>query len=154
LLNYAAGTPPFCNTSNNGNTSSNSASGLGGCAPDSVNRAKRRVFNPSRPTQKEKTSCGETRLYRAVPAWPHLRGPSAPCQMVRPKSIHTPAGSAAARSPHAAPKESPWGLSTPCQMVRPKSVHTHAGSAAARKTRASIISVISVICGLLYPLTP
>jgi hypothetical protein len=60
---YAAGASSFCNVSYNGYTLGYSASGLGGCAPDSVCRAKRRVFNPSRPTQKEKTSRGETREY-------------------------------------------------------------------------------------------
>jgi hypothetical protein len=60
---YAAAASSVCHVHGNGHAYYNSAGYAGGCAPDSVSRATLRVFNPTLPTQKEKTSCGETREY-------------------------------------------------------------------------------------------
>lgn len=52
-------TSNWCNCNNNGNANNNNnATEAGGVAPDSVRRHTSGFFKPSRPTQKEETSCG------------------------------------------------------------------------------------------------
>jgi hypothetical protein len=55
---YSGSAASFCNANNNGNANNNTASSVGGCAPDSVRYHTVDCLQSRYPTQKEKMPCG------------------------------------------------------------------------------------------------